>query len=109
MLNAIQAMPEGGTLTITTSLAREVRFHDSYKDAVRIDIKDTGVGIPKENLKKLFTPFFTTKEKGVGVGLGLSVVHGIIGKHKGKINVDSTPGTGTTFTIFLEAMDEQKG
>jgi PAS domain S-box-containing protein len=108
MLNAIQAMPEGGTLTITTSLAREVRFHDSYKDAVRIDIKDTGVGIPKENLKKLFTPFFTTKEKGVGVGLGLSVVHGIIGKHKGKINVDSTPGTGTTFTIFLEAMDEQK-
>jgi two-component system NtrC family sensor kinase len=108
MLNAIQAMPDGGTLTITTSLAQGVRLRDSFKNAVRIDITDTGVGIPKENLKKLFTPFFTTKEKGVGVGLGLSVVHGIIGKHKGKINVDSTPGTGTTFTIFLEAMDEQK-
>jgi len=108
MLNAIQAMPEGGTLTITTSQAQGVRLHDSFKNAVRIDITDTGVGIPKENLKKLFTPFFTTKEKGVGVGLGLSVVHGIIGKHKGKIDVDSTPGTGTTFTIFLEAMDEQK-
>jgi len=108
MLNAIQAMPEGGTLTIASSTARAVRIRDSYKNAVRIDITDTGVGISQENLKKLFTPFFTTKEKGVGVGLGLSVVHGIIGKHKGKIDVESEPGKGTTFTIFLEAMDEQK-
>lgn len=106
MLNAIQAMPEGGTLTITTSAAHNVRIGDSYKNTVRIDIADTGIGIPKDNLKKLFTPFFTTKEKGVGVGLGLSVVHGIIGKHKGKIDVESSPGKGTTFTIFLETMDE---
>ena len=108
MLNAIQAMPEGGTLTIASSTARAVRIRDSYKNAVRIDITDTGVGISQENLKKLFTPFFTTKEKGMGVGLGLSVVHGIISKHKGKIDVESEPGKGTTFTIFLEAMDEQK-
>jgi PAS domain S-box-containing protein len=108
MLNALQAMPEGGKLAITTSAARGVRIRDSYKNAVRIDITDTGVGILQENLKKLFTPFFTTKEKGVGVGLGLSVVHGIIGKHKGKIDVESAPGRGTTFTIYLEAMDEQK-
>jgi PAS domain S-box-containing protein len=108
MLNAIQAMPDGGKLSITTSMARVVRLRDSYKNAVRIDITDTGVGILKENLKKLFTPFFTTKEKGMGVGLGLSVVHGIIGKHKGKIDVESAPGKGTTFTIYLEAMDEQK-
>ncbi len=108
MLNAIQAMPEGGTLTITTSTARGVRIRDSYKNAVRIDITDTGMGIPQENLKKLFTPFFTTKKKGLGVGLGLSVVHGIIGKHKGKIDVESAPGRGTTFAIYLEAMDEQK-
>jgi PAS domain S-box-containing protein len=108
MLNAIQAMPEGGTLTIASSTARAVRIRDSYKNAVRIDITDTGLGIPQEDLKKLFTPFFTTKEKGMGVGLGLSVVHGIIGKHKGKIDVESAPGKGTTFTIFLEAMDEQK-
>ncbi len=108
MLNAIQAMPDGGKLTITTSTARGVRLADSYTDAVRIDIADTGIGIEKENMKKLFTPFFTTKEKGVGVGLGLSVVHGIIGKHKGKIDVKSTPGEGTTFTIYLEARDEQK-
>jgi PAS domain S-box-containing protein len=108
LLNATQAMPEGGELTITTSTVPAVRLGDSYKNAVRIDIKDTGVGIAKENLKKLFTPFFTTKEKGVGVGLGLSVVHGIIGKHKGRIDVESSPGEGTTFTIYLEAMDGQK-
>lgn len=108
MLNAIQAMPEGGTLTITTSQVKAVRVNDSYKNTVRIDITDTGIGIPKENLKKLFTPFFTTKERGKGVGLGLSVVHGIIGKHKGKIDVESAPGVGTTFSIYLEAADEQK-
>jgi PAS domain S-box-containing protein len=108
MLNAIQAMPEGGTLSITTQTARAVRLGDSFKNAIRIDIADTGTGITKENMKKLFTPFFTTKEKGVGVGLGLSVVHGIIGKHKGRIDVESSPGAGTTFTIYLEAMNEQK-
>jgi signal transduction histidine kinase len=108
ILNAIQAMPEGGNLTITTSAAKGVRVGDTKKDTVRIDIKDTGIGIPKENLKKLFTPFFTTKEKGKGVGLGLSVVHGIIGKHKGKIEVESEQDMGTTFSIYLEVMDEKK-
>ncbi len=108
ILNAIQAMPEGGTLTITTSTAGIIKIGDSQKNAVRIDIEDTGIGIPKENLSKLFTPFFTTKEKGKGVGLGLSVVHGIIGKHKGKIEVESEPDIGTTFTIYLEVMDEKK-
>jgi len=108
MLNAIQAMPKGGKLIITTSAARGSKIGGTQKNTVRIDIKDTGVGIPKENLNKLFTPFFTTKEKGKGVGLGLSVVHGIIGKHKGKIDVESEPNEGTTFTIYLEAMDEKK-
>ncbi len=108
ILNAIQAMPEGGDLTITTSMAKHIRINHSYQDTLRIDIKDTGIGIPKENLSRLFTPFFTTKEKGKGVGLGLSVVHGIIGKHKGKIDVESVPDRGTTFSIYLEVMDEQK-
>jgi len=108
MLNAIQAMPKGGKLIITTSAARGSKIGGTQKNTVRIDIKDTGVGIPKENLNNLFTPFFTTKEKGKGVGLGLSVVHGIIGKHKGKIDVESEPNVGTTFTIYLEAMDEKK-
>jgi len=108
ILNAIQAMPDGGHLTIATSIARSIEIENSPKDAVKIDIRDTGVGITKENMNKLFTPFFTTKEKGKGVGLGLSVVHGIIGQHKGKIEVDSEPGEGTTFTMYLEVVDEKK-
>lgn len=108
ILNAIQAMPNGGTLTIATSAVQDVQIGDTQKNTVRIDIKDTGVGISKENLDKLFTPFFTTKEKGKGVGLGLSVVHGIIGKHKGKIDVESELDVGTTFSIYLEAVSDEE-
>ncbi len=108
ILNANQAMPEGGTLTIATSAVPGVEIDEFTKDTVRIDIKDTGVGISEENLSKLFTPFFTTKEKGKGVGLGLPVVHGIIERHKGKIEVESELGVGTTFTIYLEVMDGGK-
>ena len=108
MLNAAQAMPDGGDLTITTSVAKDVKIGNSIRDAVRIDISDTGVGIPKENLDKLFTPFFTTKEKGKGVGLGLSVVHGIIERHHGKITIESNPVDGTTFSIYLGIIDEEK-
>jgi len=108
IMNAIQAMPDGGNLTITTSVAKGIKINESFKDTVRIDIRDTGVGITRENMRKLFTPFFTTKEKGKGVGLGLPVVHGIIEQHKGKIEVDSEPNIGTTFTIYLEVMDEKK-
>jgi signal transduction histidine kinase len=108
IMNAIQAMPDGGNLTIATSVAKGIRIGESPKDTVRIDIRDTGVGITKENMRKLFTPFFTTKEKGKGVGLGLPVVHGIIEQHNGKIKVDSEPNVGTTFSIYLEIMDEKK-
>jgi PAS domain S-box-containing protein len=108
IMNAIQAMPDGGNLEITTSVAKVIKIGESDKNTVRIDISDTGVGISKENLSKLFTPFFTTKEKGKGVGLGLPVVHGIIEQHKGKIEVNSEPDVGTTFTIYLEAMDGKK-
>ena len=108
IMNAIQAMPDGGNLTIATSVAKGIRIGESPKDAVRIDISDTGVGITKENMSKLFTPFFTTKEKGKGVGLGLPVVHGIIEQHNGKIMVASEPNVGTTFSIYLEVMDEKK-
>jgi two-component system NtrC family sensor kinase len=108
IMNAIQAMPDGGNLEITTSVAKGIKIGESDKNTVRIDIRDTGVGISRENLGKLFTPFFTTKEKGKGVGLGLPVVHGIIEQHKGKIEVNSEPNVGTTFTIYLEAMDEEK-
>jgi len=108
ILNASQAMPNGGNLTITTSVTERTKIGESSKNTAKIDISDTGVGISKENLSKLFNPFFTTKEKGKGIGLGLSVVHGIIERHKGKIEVESEPNEGTTFAIYLEVMDEKK-
>lgn len=108
VLNAAQAMPDGGELVVTTSVANRAKIGDSIKDAIRIDISDTGVGISQENMNKLFTPFFTTKETGKGVGLGLSVVHGIIERHYGKIEIESNPGTGTTFSIYLGIKDEEK-
>ncbi|NQT72838.1 MAG: 4Fe-4S binding protein [Chloroflexi bacterium] len=97
-LNAIQAMPDGGKLTLRTSLE---------DDQIRIDVADTGCGISEENMHKLFTPFFTTKEKGQGVGLGLAVIHGIIQRHKGRIEVESEVGKGTIFTIYLGVQDEE--
>jgi PAS domain S-box-containing protein len=101
-INAIQAMPAGGTLRI--GIVRKDRH-------VQIVVADTGQGIPPEDLPKIFTPFFTTKEIGQGTGLGLTVVHGIVQEHGGSISVESVPGRGTTFTIMLSAepRDERKG
>ncbi len=94
-LNAIQAMPHGGSLIINTSLRV-----DGW---VKVSVQDTGVGISPENMEKIFTPFFTTKEPGKGVGLGLAISYGIIEQHGGRIEVQSTPGQGTTFTVSLPA------
>jgi PAS domain S-box-containing protein len=91
-INALHAMPEGGTLKVTVKPQANV---------VALVIADTGHGISREHLGKIFTPFFTTKEVGKGTGLGLTVVHGIIEEHGGSIAVDSEPGKGTTFTILL--------
>jgi len=93
VLNAIQAIPEGkkGAVTITSK--------KSNSDEIAVRITDNGCGIPPENLEKLFTPFFTTKQK--GTGLGLSIIHKIIEEHLGQINVESTVGKGTTFTVTL--------
>ena len=92
ILNACQAMPEGGTLRIGLK---------SEKSNVELAIADSGDGIPRENLSRVFDPFFTTKAAGEGTGLGLTVVHGIIQEHDGSITVDSEPGKGATFHIFL--------
>jgi two-component system NtrC family sensor kinase len=99
-LNSIQAMPDGGKLT--------VRANVQEGDLLRIDVSDTGVGIPPENLGKVFDPFFTTKEPGHGTGLGLSVSYGIVEKHKGRITVESKVGEGTTFSIFLPLKAEER-
>ena len=68
---------------------------------VEIKVTDTGRGISREDLSKIFDPFFSTKKEGKGLGLGLSVVHSIIERHKGSISAESTPGKGTMFTITL--------
>jgi two-component system NtrC family sensor kinase len=91
--NAAEAMENGGTITLST------RSIDQQQ--VEIKISDTGIGIPEENLGKLFTPFFTTKALGKGTGLGLSIVYGIIKMHRGQIYVSSQVGVGTEFTITL--------
>jgi signal transduction histidine kinase len=92
ILNAIQAMPRGGSLTLRTSI---------NDDQARAEVEDTGCGISPENMGKLFTPFFTTKPEIKGVGLGLAVTYGIIQRHKGRIEVRSKVGEGTTFTVYL--------
>jgi two-component system NtrC family sensor kinase len=90
-------MPEGGVLTLA---AREVG------KSVQVEVKDTGFGIPAENLAKIFEPFFTTKEVGRGTGLGLAVCYGILTEHGGTLDVQSSVGFGTTFTITLPAVSK---
>ena len=106
ILNAIQAMPHGGHLDIHATQANDKEGPTKNTKMVRIDVEDTGCGIAKENIDKLFTPFFTTKEKGEGIGLGLAVAYGIIKRHGGDIRVKSSKGKGTTFSIFLESKEE---
>jgi len=93
-LNACQAMPDGGTLVVTTDALTGGAW-------VRMTISDTGPGIPPDHLPRIVDPFFTTKEK--GTGLGLSVVHGIIERHGGKLEIDSSAGRGTTVIFKLPA------
>ncbi len=106
-VNARDAMPGGGTLTVRTrgrALDKPTpRGHDVMPagDYVVIEVADTGTGIPKENLERIFEPFFSTKEVGAGTGLGLSTVYGIVHQAGGYIFVDSAVGQGTTFSIFL--------
>jgi two-component system NtrC family sensor kinase len=100
MINALQAMSDGGKLTVCTRITEDSGF-------VEIEISDTGCGIPQEHLSKLFDPFFSTKRTGEGTGLGLSVTLGIVEKHNGTIDVTSTVGEGSTFVIRLPAEENK--
>ena len=92
IFNAMQAMGSGGTLKVSSF---------RHKNHICISIEDNGIGIPDEDLKSIFLPFFTTKEVGEGTGLGLSISHGIIEAHNGNISVTSEVNKGTKFIIDL--------
>jgi len=89
--NAVEAMPDGGTLTVDA--------HGGTN--LTVTVADTGTGVPKDTIKKIFLPFFTTKDK--GVGLGLALVHKIVLSHGGRVEVESKQGKGTAFTVVIPA------
>jgi len=112
MINACDAMPNGGAIDI---ISDNVLIDEDYcllnPEAVpgyyyRLTIRDTGIGIPAQNLHKIFEPFFTTKELGKGTGLGLAMVYGIVKSHKGWIDVESEINIGTAFIIYLPTTEE---
>ncbi len=105
--NARDAMPKGGALTVTTEQVRlDQQFINLYGYGkpghyAMVTVSDTGQGMDEQTRQKIFEPFYTTKEVGKGTGLGLAVVYGIVRQHEGYINVDSKPGIGTSFRIYL--------
>ena len=108
-VNARDAMPKGGRITITTNLVElsaaeaTLNLNRLAGRFVQLSVADTGAGMDSDTLKRLFEPFFTTKEAGKGTGLGLATVHGIAAQHKGWVEVESQVGQGTTFRVFLPA------
>lgn len=112
VINARDAMPSGGTITISTGLKDvETEFISKNQETckerfISISVSDTGIGIEKNLINKIFEPFFTTKDVGQGTGIGLSVVFGIAKQHGGWVDVESEPGKGSTFTIFLPVLEK---
>lgn len=103
-VNARDAMPQGGWLSISCD---GIAPKDATGDWVRLQVKDTGGGIAPENLGHVFEPFFTTKEVGQGTGLGLATAFGIVDQHGGRMEVESEPGAGATFTVWLPGCREE--
>lgn len=95
MLNGVDAMDDGGVLTVRTGMS------PSRNDEVMIEVADAGHGIAPHDLPKIFEPFYTTKPPGRGTGLGLSICYGLVEQHMGRIEVDSEPGKGATFRVYL--------
>ena len=95
MLNALDAMEQGGHLIVRTGRS------PARGDEIVVEVEDTGMGIPRAEQTKIFEPFYTTKPPGRGTGLGLSICYGIVADHGGRIEVDSLPGCGATFRVYL--------
>jgi two-component system NtrC family sensor kinase len=93
LLNARDAIPDGGRITLSTTSSRD--------GSLVVEVADNGIGIAPENVAKIYDPFYTTKGVGRGTGLGLAVSYGIVQEHSGHISVESAPGRGTTFRISL--------
>lgn len=113
-LNAGQAMPAGGALSIEVESVylkdSRVRDHPHLREGpyVAVSVRDTGPGIDPEIQSRMFEPFFTTKRPGEGIGLGLAIVHGIVREHGGDVEVESTPGEGTTMRVLLPAVETEE-
>ncbi len=113
--NAFHAMQRsGGVMTVNLSPV-EIQAQDSERIAdlspgsyAKLEVIDTGIGMSQSTIERIFDPYFTTKEKGKGTGLGLAVVHGIINNHNGAITVKSIPGQGSTFSVFLPVVDDSE-
>jgi PAS domain S-box-containing protein len=112
-INARDAMPDGGRIVISSE---DIFIDETYPrislnmrrgSYVRVSISDTGVGMDEETRSKIFKPFFTTKKRSEGTGLGLNVVHGIVNRHGGFIKIYSEPGEGTVFNIYLPTIDSE--
>ena len=98
LVNALDAMNDAGRLCVRTSRLSE--------NVIRVEIEDSGAGIPPEIIDRIFDPFFTTKPVGKGTGLGLALSYGIVTRHGGTIQVESQPGRGSTFRVELLAQQE---
>ncbi|HZR45888.1 MAG TPA: ATP-binding protein, partial [Candidatus Manganitrophaceae bacterium] len=113
-INARDAMPKGGRITLATKnhavAESDPRTHPIRRpgDYVLLAVSDTGTGMDEKTLERIFEPFFSTKGPERGTGLGLSIVHGAVGRHGGWITVESRPGKGSTFNVFLPASEERR-
>jgi CheY-like chemotaxis protein len=111
-INAADAMPDGGILTLETGIetiaekSTRTEMEIAPGPCVVLSVSDTGSGMGKDTVQRIFEPFYTTKEQGKGTGLGLSMVYGVVKNHGGLVRVDSRPGKGTTFRIFLPISGE---
>jgi two-component system, NtrC family, sensor kinase len=94
LVNAVQATPDGGTVTVRTA---------ATETGVRVEVEDTGTGVSRENLERIFEPGFTTKSGRISMGLGLAITREVVQQHGGRIAVTSEPGVGTRFTVELPA------